>query len=119
MWKKGVTWKKGAGYLTKYIDPQISLTPFNAVLASAVNFTATTELDAPVLIAEMDPQLATVKTLEDLRRAGYRGVGLWGWETGDKYDWSGDQLERIVCPLVPVNEKNKCVQAGKGNDAGI
>ena len=71
-------------------------------LASAVNLTATTELDAPVWIAEMDPELATVKTLEALRRAGYRGVGLWGWETGDKYDWSADELERIVSPLVPA-----------------
>ncbi len=54
----------------------------------------------------MDPELATAKSLEALRRAGYRGVGLWGWETGDKYDWSADELERIVCPLVPAKEKN-------------
>ncbi|MEE8151425.1 MAG: glycosyltransferase [candidate division NC10 bacterium] len=74
-------------------------------LASAVNLTATTELDAPVWIAEMDPELATVKTLEALRRAGYRGVGLWGWETGDKYDWSADELERIVSPLVPAADE--------------
>ena len=69
-------------------------------LDSAMNLTATTELDAPVWIAEMDPELATLESLEALRRAGYRGVGLWGWETGDKYDWSADQLERIVSPLV-------------------
>jgi hypothetical protein len=29
------------------------------------------------------------------------------WETGDKYDWSADELERIVSPLIPAKEKNK------------
>ena len=74
-------------------------------LNSAINVTAMTELDAPVMIAELDPELATVQSLEALRLAGYRGVGLWGWETGDKYDWSADELERIVSPLVPAREK--------------
>jgi cellulose synthase/poly-beta-1,6-N-acetylglucosamine synthase-like glycosyltransferase/Leucine-rich repeat (LRR) protein len=69
-------------------------------LDSAVNIPATTEVDAPVWIAEMAPELATPTSLEALRRAGYRGVGLWGWETGDKYDWSADDLERVVSPLV-------------------
>ena len=68
-------------------------------LASAETLTETTELDAPILIAEMDPGLATVEALEALRRAGYRGVGLWGWETGDKYNWSADELEQIISPL--------------------
>ena len=72
-------------------------------LASAMKLKASTELDAPVWIAEMDPKLATVKTLEALRRAGYRGVGLWGWETGDKYDWSASELKRIVSPLIRAN----------------
>ncbi len=76
-------------------------------LDAAINLPATTELDAPVWIAEMDPELATTKSLEALRRAGYRGVGLWGWGTGDKYDWSADELERIVSPLVPDQGKNK------------
>ena len=76
-------------------------------LDSAVNITSTTELDAPVWIAEMAPELATVKTLEALRRAGHRGVGLWVWDTGDKYDWSADELERIVSLIVPAKEKKK------------
>ena len=76
-------------------------------LASAVNLAKTVELDAPVWIAEMDPNLASLTSLESLRSAGYRGVGLWGWETGDKYDWSSDALERIVSPLVAAMEKDK------------
>ncbi len=76
-------------------------------LDAAVNLADTIELDAPVWIAEMDPKLATAKSLEALRRAGYRGVGLWGWGTGDKYDWSADQLERIVSPLVPAQDTSK------------
>ena len=71
-------------------------------LASAMNLSETTELDAPVWIAEMDPKLASVKSLEALRRAGYRGVGLWGWETGDMYDWNEEELKQVVSPLVSI-----------------
>ncbi len=76
-------------------------------LDSAVKLAATTDLDAPVWIAEMDPELATVKSLEALRHAGYRGVGLWGWGTGDKYDWSADELERVVSPLLTATEAQR------------
>ena len=55
----------------------------DAVVVS--NLAATTELNASVSIAEMDPDLATAKRLEALRRAGYRGVGRLGWETGNNY----------------------------------
>lgn len=82
-------------------------------LTAAMRLPTTITVDAPVMIAEMDPSLATAESLEALRRAGYRGVGLWGWETADKYDWNGDELEQIVCPLVP--NKNKCVRVEREN----
>jgi hypothetical protein len=49
-------------------------------------------LDAPVLVAEMAPELATTDNLEALRRAGYSGVGIWGWGTEDKYEQSFQSL---------------------------
>ena len=72
------------------------------VLASAVAGFDAAELDAPVMIAEMDPKLATRPVLEALRGAGYRGVGLWGWGTDDKYDWKAQDLDRIVAPLAKL-----------------
>jgi hypothetical protein len=56
-------------------------------------------LDAPILVAEMAPELASAKSLSALREAGYSGVGLWGWGTGDKYAWGANDLERIARPL--------------------
>jgi cellulose synthase/poly-beta-1,6-N-acetylglucosamine synthase-like glycosyltransferase/Leucine-rich repeat (LRR) protein len=61
-------------------------------------------LDTPVLVAEMAPVLATETNLNALREAGYGGVGIWGWGTGDKYEWNGNDLERIVRPLLPITE---------------
>ncbi|MEX2119042.1 MAG: glycosyltransferase [Pirellulales bacterium] len=49
-------------------------------------------LDAPVLVAEMAPELATTDNLEALRHAGYSGVGIWGWGTEDKYEQSFQSL---------------------------
>jgi cellulose synthase/poly-beta-1,6-N-acetylglucosamine synthase-like glycosyltransferase/Leucine-rich repeat (LRR) protein len=57
-------------------------------------------LDAPIMVAEMDPKLAAAKNLSALREAGYAGVGIWGWGTRDKYEWGEADLERIVGPLV-------------------
>ena len=76
-------------------------------LVSAVDLRAKIELDAPVWIAEMDPELATKEALEALHSAGYRGVGLWGWGTGDKYDWSAGKLNQIVSPLIRTGEKTE------------
>ena len=56
-------------------------------------------LDAPVMVAEMDPELAVAEALEALRWGGYRGVGLWGWRTADKYDWDTGDLDRVSAPL--------------------
>jgi hypothetical protein len=56
-------------------------------------------LDAPILVAEMAPGLASETNLNLLREAGYSGVGIWGWETRDKYEWGAKDLERIVRPL--------------------
>jgi hypothetical protein len=58
-------------------------------------------LDAPVMVAEMSPELATPAGIQALRQAGYAGVGIWGWGTQDKYEWQSDALERVVKPLLP------------------
>jgi hypothetical protein len=57
-------------------------------------------LDAPIMVAEMAPELASPKNLDALREAGYAGVGIWGWGTRDKYEWPEGDLERIMKPLV-------------------
>ncbi len=57
-------------------------------------------LDAPIMVAEMAPELATPKNLDALREAGYAGIGIWGWGTRDKYEWQEADLERIMRPLV-------------------
>ena len=57
-------------------------------------------LDLPIMVAEMAPELATLKNLDALREAGYTGIGVWGWGTRDKYEWAEGDLERIVKPLV-------------------
>ena len=55
-------------------------------------------LEAPVMVAEMAPELASSKSLDALREAGYSGVGIWGWGTRDKYEWAEGDLERITKP---------------------
>jgi sugar phosphate isomerase/epimerase len=57
-------------------------------------------LSAPIMVAEMAPELTTPKSLNALREAGYAGVGIWGWGTRDKYAWQEADLERIMRPLV-------------------
>jgi hypothetical protein len=57
-------------------------------------------LNAPVMVAEMAPGLASEASLTALREAGYAGVGLWGWGTRDKYEWAAEDLGRIVKPLI-------------------
>jgi cellulose synthase/poly-beta-1,6-N-acetylglucosamine synthase-like glycosyltransferase/Leucine-rich repeat (LRR) protein len=56
-------------------------------------------LDAPVMVAEMAPDLATAANLTALREAGYAGVGIWGWGTNDKYQWAADDLAWVTGPL--------------------
>jgi cellulose synthase/poly-beta-1,6-N-acetylglucosamine synthase-like glycosyltransferase/Leucine-rich repeat (LRR) protein len=56
--------------------------------------------DAPLVVAEMAPALATDTALDALRRAGYSGVGLWGWGTKDKYQWGSAEVDRIAAPLL-------------------
>jgi cellulose synthase/poly-beta-1,6-N-acetylglucosamine synthase-like glycosyltransferase/Leucine-rich repeat (LRR) protein len=56
-------------------------------------------LDAPVMVAEMAPELATAANLAALREAGYAGVGIWGWGTNDKYRWAADDLPRVAGSL--------------------
>ena len=56
-------------------------------------------LDAPIMVAEMAPELATLKNLDALREAGYQGIGIWGWGTRDKYEWPEADLAKIVHPL--------------------
>jgi len=58
------------------------------------------DLEAPIMVAEMAPDLATPENLDALREAGYAGVGIWGWGTRDKYEWPESDLERIMRPLV-------------------
>lgn len=62
-------------------------------------------LDAPIMVAEMAPELATPANLNALRAAGYAGVGIWGLGTRDKYEWPESEMERVVRPLV------HCIQA--------
>ncbi|MEM7311972.1 MAG: hypothetical protein AAF497_02350, partial [Planctomycetota bacterium] len=80
-------------------------------LESALGLSRTIEVDSPVWIAEMNPKLATMSNLEALRAAGYRGVGIWGWETGDKYDWNADDLEQVVSPLTSAEKTANFAQS--------
>jgi len=57
-------------------------------------------LEAPIVVAEMAPGLASPKSWNALREAGYAGIGIWGWGTRDKYEWQEGDLERIIRPLV-------------------
>jgi hypothetical protein len=59
-------------------------------------------LDSPIMVSEMAPRFATETSLNDLRIAGYSGVGIWGWGTKDKYQWGVEDLDRITDPLVQV-----------------
>jgi hypothetical protein len=63
-------------------------------------------VDAPVVVAEMAPGLVSTWSVEALRGAGYAGVGVWGWGTGDRYDWSASELPRITAPLHLAKECN-------------
>jgi hypothetical protein len=72
-------------------------------LLAAVAGAGSHELDLPLLIAEMDPAMATPRVLDALRLAGYRGVGLWGWGTEDKYAWGAEDLERITVPFAAIS----------------
>jgi len=63
------------------------------------------ELDGPIMVAEMAPALATRENLHALRKAGYSGVGIWGWGTGDKYRWEVGDLARVATPLVSDFER--------------
>lgn len=56
-------------------------------------------LDAPAMIAEMDPTLSTRDNLDARRLAGYQGVGIWGWGTDDRYAWSAGDLDQVAAPL--------------------
>jgi hypothetical protein len=61
-------------------------------------------LDAPIMVAEMAPRLASRAGLKALREAGYAGVGVWGWGTRDKYEWHADGLAGVVAALLPNAE---------------
>jgi hypothetical protein len=61
-------------------------------------------LDAPIMVAEMAPELASRKNLDALRKAGYVGIGIWGWGTRDKYEWAFGDLDRIASPLVEISQ---------------
>ena len=61
-------------------------------------------LDAPIMVAEIAPELATAENLAALRAAGYSGVGIWGWETGDKYEWQLDEVDRIAEPFASMKD---------------
>ncbi|MEM7235011.1 MAG: cellulase family glycosylhydrolase, partial [Planctomycetota bacterium] len=74
-------------------------------LKDALDSPKSLKLDAPLMVAEMDPTLATLSNLKALRLAGYRGVGIWGWATDDKYDWGSDELIRVVSPLIDSTGK--------------
>lgn len=67
--------------------------------------TAARTLDAPIMVAEMAPELVTQTNVKHLRDAGYTGIGIWGWGTKDKYEWKANDLDRIAAPLLPGNEK--------------
>src|SRR5262245_33609858 len=70
--------------------------------ALAEALTAPRALDAPVMVAELAPGLATAANLNALRQAGYAGVGVWGWGTRDKYQWGADDLGRVAGPLTGI-----------------
>jgi hypothetical protein len=63
--------------------------------------TAPRHLEVPIMVAEMAPELATAKNLDDLRQAGYAGVGIWGWGTRDRYDWDAAALVNIARGFAP------------------
>jgi cellulose synthase/poly-beta-1,6-N-acetylglucosamine synthase-like glycosyltransferase/Leucine-rich repeat (LRR) protein len=71
-------------------------------------------LDAPIMVAEMAPELASAKNMNALRDAGYFGVGIWGWGTGDKYDWDVGDLGRIAGPLVRT-DAGRATDTDRGN----
>lgn len=64
------------------------------------SLTAEPKLDAPLMIAEMAPELANAKNLNALRRKGYSAMGIWGWDTNDKYAWTAEDLRRVAAPLI-------------------
>jgi hypothetical protein len=68
------------------------------------SLTAPRALDAPIMVAEMAPELTSPKNLDALRQAGYAGIGIWGWGTQDKYEWASGDLERIVSPLARIRQ---------------
>ncbi|HEV3343560.1 MAG TPA: glycosyltransferase [Pirellulales bacterium] len=57
-------------------------------------------MEASIMVAEMAPELASAENLDALRKAGYAGIGIWGWGTQDKYEWFEQDLDRIVQALV-------------------
>lgn len=61
---------------------------------------ASSNLDIPIMVAEMAPKLVSATSVDALRGAGYTGIGIWGWGTRDKYEWAEADLERIIQPLV-------------------
>jgi hypothetical protein len=68
------------------------------------SLTQTRALDAPIMVAEMAPKLASSKNLDALRQAGYAGVGIWGWGTRDKYEWQERDLAQNLLPLVRMSQ---------------
>jgi hypothetical protein len=86
----------------------LSLYSHNVVTVQALEeaVAGSPALDAPIVVAEMAPALATRAGLTALREAGYAGVGVWGWGTRDKYEWHADGLARVVAPLRPHAEQN-------------
>jgi len=68
------------------------------------SLTQTRALDAPIMVAEMAPKLASSKNLDALRQAGYAGVGIWGWRTRDKYEWQERDLAQNLLPLVRMSQ---------------
>jgi hypothetical protein len=63
-------------------------------------------LEAPIMVAEIAPNLVSPKNLDALRQAGYAGIGIWGWGTRDKYEWPESDLERIARPLTRHRQQN-------------
>lgn len=65
------------------------------------------ELDAPILVTEMAPELLSAQNVEALRLAGYRSVGLWGWGTRDRFQRDEAALLQLshelqgVAPAMP------------------
>jgi hypothetical protein len=64
-------------------------------------------LDAPIMVAEMAPDLASAANLNAVREAGYLGVGIWGWGTEDKYAWDANDLERMVEPFIQNAQRKR------------